>query len=377
MAIRFEVLNEDGAARLGRLYTPHGVVDTPVFMPVGTQGTVKAMTPEELRVLGAQMILGNTYHLYLRPGVEIIREAGGLHQFMHWDGPILTDSGGYQVFSLAPLRRLTAEGVIFRSHLDGSEHLFTPEKVVAIQEALGSDIAMVLDECPPYPASWEEVAAAVARTTAWAGRSLAAQTTKQALFGIVQGGVYRDLREQSARELVALDFPGYAIGGLSVGEPKELMYQVLDWTVPLLPPEKPRYLMGVGHPDDIIEAVARGVDMFDCVLPTRLGRHGGALTSFGRLNIRNACYARDFGPLLPGCDCYTCQNYSRAYIHHLVRAGEILGLRLLTTHNLHFLLKLTREIRVAIGRGEFGLFRACWRERLGANQAELEVEGGA
>lgn len=376
MALRFEILKQDGAARLGRLYTPHGVVDTPVFMPVGTQGTVKAMTPEELRALGAQMILGNTYHLYLRPGETIIREAGGLHQFIHWDGPILTDSGGYQVFSLAPLRRLTAEGVIFRSHLDGSEHLFTPEKVVTLQEALGSDIAMVLDECPPYPASRAEVAAAVARTTAWAARSLAAQTAAQALFGIVQGGVYRDLREQSARELVALDFPGYAIGGLSVGEPKELMYQVLDWTVPLLPPEKPRYLMGVGHPDDIIEAVARGVDMFDCVLPTRLGRHGGALTPFGRLNIRNACYARDFGPLVPGCDCYACRNYSRAYLHHLVRAGEILGLRLLTTHNLHFLLKLTTEIRAAIARGELGSLRARWRAQ-GEALAEPGEEGSA
>lgn len=375
--IRFEVLKQDGAARLGRLYTPHGVVDTPVFMPVGTQGTVKAMTPEELRALGAQMVLGNTYHLYLRPGTEIIREAGGLHRFMHWNGPVLTDSGGYQVFSLAPLRRLTAEGVIFRSHLDGSEHLFTPEKVVSLQEALGSDIAMVLDECPPYPASREEVAAAVARTTAWAARSLAAQSTAQALFGIVQGGVYRDLREQSARELMALDFPGYAIGGLSVGEPKELMYQVLDWTVPLLPPEKPRYLMGVGHPDDIVEAVARGVDMFDCVLPTRLGRHGGALTPLGRLNIRNACYARDFGPLLPGCDCYACQNYSRAYLHHLVRAGEILGLRLLTTHNLHFLFKLTAEIRTAIACGELELLRARWRERYGRNQTVQEAEGNA
>ena len=363
MSFRFEILKQDGLARLGRLYTPHGVVKTPVFIPVGTQGTVKAMTPEELRALGAQMILGNTYHLYLRPGVEIIREAGGLHRFIHWDGPILTDSGGYQVFSLAPLRRLTGEGVIFRSHLDGSEHLFTPEKVVALQELLGSDIAMVLDECPPYPASYEEVTAAVARTTIWAERSLAARSTAQALFGIVQGGVYRDLREKSARELVKLDFPGYAIGGLSVGEPKELMYQVLDWTVPLLPPEKPRYLMGVGHPDDIIEAVARGVDMFDCVLPTRLGRHGGVLTPSGRLNIRNACYARDFGPLVSGCNCYVCQNFSRAYVHHLVRAGEILGVRLLTTHNLFFLLELTAAIRAAIAAGEFASFREQWRQK--------------
>ncbi|HIE12275.1 MAG TPA: tRNA guanosine(34) transglycosylase Tgt [Desulfotomaculum sp.] len=360
MALRFEVLKQDGGARRGRLFLPHGTVETPVFMPVGTQGTVRAMTPEELRALGAEMILGNTYHLYLRPGYEIIREAGGLHRFMNWDGPILTDSGGYQVFSLAPLRRLTGEGVVFRSHLDGSEHLFTPEKVVAIQEALNSDIAMVLDECPPYPAAREEVRAAVERTTAWARRSRAAQTGEQALFGIVQGGVYQDLREKSARELAALDFPGYAVGGLSVGEPKELMYAALDWTIPLLPPEKPRYLMGVGHPEDIVEAVTRGIDMFDCVLPTRLGRHGGALTRSGRLNIRNTACARDFGPLEEGCGCYACRNFTRAYIHHLVRAGEILGVRLLTTHNLHFLLEAMRRIREALESGTFADLPCKW-----------------
>ncbi|MEW6448662.1 MAG: tRNA guanosine(34) transglycosylase Tgt [Bacillota bacterium] len=360
MALRFEILKQDGAARRGRLFLPHGAVETPVFMPVGTQGTVKAMTPEELRALGTQMILGNTYHLYLRPGYEIIREAGGLHRFMNWDGPILTDSGGYQVFSLAPLRRLTAEGVIFRSHLDGSEHLFTPEKVVAVQEALDSDIAMVLDECPPYPAAREKVQAAVERTTAWAERSYAAQTKDQNLFGIVQGGVYEDLRVKSARELTALDFAGYAVGGLSVGEPKDLMYAALDWTVPLLPPRKPRYLMGVGHPEDIVEAVARGIDMFDCVLPTRLGRHGGALTRRGRLNIRNASYAQDFGPLEEGCGCYACRNFTRAYIHHLTRSGEILGVRLLTTHNLYFLMRLTDEIRAAIESGTFTGLREKW-----------------
>lgn len=365
MALRFELLKQDGTARRGRLILPHGAVETPVFMPVGTQGTVKAMTPEELRVLGAQMILGNTYHLYLRPGCEIVREAGGLHRFMNWDGPILTDSGGYQIFSLAPLRRLTGDGVIFRSHLDGSEHLFTPEKVVTVQEALGSDIAMVLDECPPYPAARDEVSAAVERTTAWAERSLAAQTKDQTLFGIVQGGVYQDLREKSARELAVLDFPGYAVGGLSVGEPKDLMYAALDWTIPWLPSGKPRYLMGVGHPEDIVEAVARGIDMFDCVLPTRLGRHGGALTRRGRLNIRNACHARDFGPLEEDCGCYTCRNFTRAYIHHLVRTGEILGVRLLTTHNLHFLLKLTGDIRAAIDSGTFTDLRQKWSPAAG------------
>ncbi|MEW6181800.1 MAG: tRNA guanosine(34) transglycosylase Tgt [Bacillota bacterium] len=363
MGISFQVLGKEGAARLGKLTTAHGVVDTPVFMPVGTQGTVKAMAPEELQALGAGMVLGNTYHLYLRPGCDVIREAGGLHRFMHWDGPILTDSGGYQVFSLGPLRRISPEGVVFRSHIDGSEHLFTPEKVAAIQQDLGSDIAMVLDECPPYPCSREKLREAVERTTSWARRSRhAGNIEEQAVFGIVQGGVYRDLREESARQLVTLDFPGYAIGGLSVGEPKELMLEALDWTVPLLPENKPRYLMGVGAPVDIVEAVARGVDMFDCVLPTRLGRHAGALTYTGRLNIRQARYARDFSPLLEGCGCYACRNFTRAYVRHLVRAGEILGVRLLVIHNLYFTLKLAADIRAAIAAGKFAALRESWRE---------------
>ncbi|MCL6560222.1 MAG: tRNA guanosine(34) transglycosylase Tgt [Firmicutes bacterium] len=378
MALCFDVLHEDGAARLGRLLTPHGAVDTPVFMPVGTQATVRAMTPEELHALGAKMILCNTYHLHLRPGCEIVREAGGLHRFMHWEGPILTDSGGYQVFSLAPLRRITPEGVVFRSHIDGSEHLFTPERVVTLQKDLGSDIAMVLDECPPYPCSRDEARTAADRTTAWAKRSLGkAADGIPALFGIVQGGVYRDLREESAQALAALNFPGYAIGGLSVGEPRELMLAALDWTMPFLPREKPRYLMGVGAPRDIIEAVARGVDMFDCVLPTRLGRHGGALTRKGRLNIRNAQYARDFSPLEEGCGCYACRNFTRAYVHHLVRAGEILGVRLLVTHNLYFTLKLVAEIRSAIAAGRFAAFKEQWLtiDRLEEDSQSNHTEG--
>ncbi|RDV82989.1 tRNA guanosine(34) transglycosylase Tgt [Ammonifex thiophilus] len=359
--MRFEVLAQEGKARWGRLFTPHGVVDTPVFMPVGTQATVKGLTPEELGALGTQILLCNTYHLYLRPGVSIVEEAGGLHRFMRWFGPILTDSGGFQVLSLAPLRKVTDEGVIFRSHLDGSEHLFTPEKVVDLQERLGPDIAMVLDECPPYPASREEIERAVKRTSAWAERSLKVWRRKEVtFFGIVQGGVYRDLRERSVKELVALDFPGYAIGGLSVGEPKELTYAVLDWVVPLLPPDKPRYLMGVGTPEDILEGVARGVDMFDCVLPTRLGRHATVFTRRGRINIRRAAYARDFGPLEEGCQCYTCRHYTRAYLHHLFRAEEMLGPRLLTLHNLHFLFRLMERIREAIASGTFAHLYETW-----------------
>ncbi|MGO0122715.1 tRNA guanosine(34) transglycosylase Tgt [Desulfothermobacter acidiphilus] len=345
---------QEAKARWGRLYTPHGVVDTPVFMPVGTQATVKGLASEELGALGAQILLCNTYHLYLRPGSEIVAQAGGLHRFMHWSGAILTDSGGFQVLSLAPLRRLSDEGVIFRSHLDGSSHLFTPEKVVEIQEQLRPDIAMVLDECPPYPASREAIEHAVRRTSAWAHRSRRAWRREEvSFFAIVQGGVYPDLRERSARELVQLDFPGYAIGGLSVGEPKELTYAMLDYTLPLLPVTKPRYLMGVGTPEDILEGVARGVDMFDCVLPTRLGRHATAFTQRGRINLRRAAYLRDFGPLEEGCSCYTCRHYTRAYLHHLFRAGEMLGPRLVTLHNLHFLFRLTERIREAIASGTF------------------------
>jgi queuine tRNA-ribosyltransferase len=358
VAISFELIKTDPetGARLGRLTTPHGVVDTPVFMPVGTQGTVKTMTPEEVYDLGGRIILSNTYHLYLRPGHELIREAGGLHRFMHWDGPILTDSGGFQVFSLAALRKISDEGVMFQSHIDGSKHLFTPEKVADIEAAIGSDIAMVFDECAPYPCSHEDAVKAHERTIQWARRTreyLDKIGSDQAFFAIVQGSVVRELREASARALVDLDFPGYGVGGLSVGEPKPLMYDALDWTVPLLPAEKPRYLMGVGSPDCVMEAVSRGVDMFDCVLPTRMARHGAVFTTAGRLNLRNAKNARDFGPLDVGCDCYTCRHYSRAYLHHLFKTGEILGLRLATTHNLRFVLELTERIREALVENRF------------------------
>jgi queuine tRNA-ribosyltransferase len=356
MAVSFEVIKQDDLtlARLGQLTTPRGVVDTPVFMPVGTRATVRTMTPEEVRDLGARIILSNTYHLYLRPGHELVREAGGLHRFMHWDGPILTDSGGFQVFSLAPLRKISDDGVEFRSHIDGSRHFFTPEKVVEIQQALGSDIAMVLDECAPYPCSHAEAQDATDRTTRWAERARRMGAGEgQAMFGIIQGSVFRDLRERSARALADLDFPGYGIGGLSVGEPKPLMYEALEWTVPLIPADRPRYLMGVGSPDCLFEAVARGVDMFDCVLPTRMARHGSVFIRTGKLVVRNAGCARDFRPLDPDCGCYTCRHYTRAYVHHLLRVDEVLGIRLTTIHNLHFLLDLTRRIRKAIREGWF------------------------
>ncbi len=333
-------------------------------MPVGTQATVKAMTPEELQASGAGIILSNTYHLYLRPGHDIVRQAGGLHRFMHWDGVILTDSGGFQVFSLGDLRQVTDEGVSFRSHIDGSTHLFTPEKSMEIQMALGSDIAMAFDECAPYPCDYETTKRALVRTTAWAERCLAAHhSDRQVLFGIVQGGTYADLREQSVRELTALDFPGYGIGGLSVGEPKDLMYAMLEQTTPLLPAGKPRYLMGVGSPDCLIEGVIRGVDMFDCVLPTRIARNGTVMTSRGKLVVRNAAYAADFTPLDADCDCYTCRNYTRAYVRHLLKADEILGLRLTTIHNLHFLLRLMAGIRAAIEQDSLPEFRAEFRRR--------------
>ncbi len=352
MAIKFELIKEakDCKARLGKLYTPHGVVETPIFMPVGTRATVKAMTPEEVRDLGAQIILSNTYHLYLRPGHELIKEAGGLHKFMNWHGPILTDSGGFQVFSLGNLRKIKEEGVEFRSHIDGSKHFITPEKSIEIQNALGSDIIMCFDECTPYPCSYEYAKESMERTTRWAKRCKEYHKNwdRQGLFGIVQGSVFRDLREQSARDLVDLGFPGYAIGGLSVGEPMELMCEVLDYTTPLLPKNKPRYLMGVGTPDYLFEAVIRGIDMADCVLPTRVARNGTVLTSRGKLVIRNAKYSRDFSKLDPECDCYACTNYSRAYIRHLFNVNEILGARLTTIHNLYFLIKLMENIREAI-----------------------------
>jgi len=293
--------------------------------------------------------LSNTYHLYLRPGHELIQEAGGLHRFMNWNGPILTDSGGFQVFSLGPLRKVSEEGVTFRSHIDGSEHFFSPEKAMEVQMALGSDIAMAFDECAPYPCSPEYALEALKRTSRWAERCLAVhRREEQGLFGIVQGGTFPDLRKKSASEIVELDFSGYAIGGLSVGEPKDLMYEILDYTVPLLPEEKPRYLMGVGSPDCLVEGVVRGIDMFDCVLPTRLARNGTVLTRKGKLVVRNAEYARDFAPFDPDCSCYACQNYSRSYVRHLIKAGEVLGIRLTTIHNLHFILELMKELREAI-----------------------------
>ena len=351
-AVRYELIKtcKQTGARLGRLHTPHGVIETPIFMPVGTQATVKAMTPEELKDIGSQIILSNTYHLYMRPGHDLIERTGGLHKFMNWDKPILTDSGGFQVFSLGPLRKIKEEGVEFRSHLDGSKHFLSPEKATEIQNALGSDIIMAFDECAPYPADRQYVKNSLERTTRWLERCKAAHKypERQALFGIVQGGMYKDLREQSAREITAIDLPGYAIGGLSVGEPKEMMYEVLDYTVPLLPEDKPRYLMGVGSPDDLLEGVLRGIDMFDCVLPTRIARNGTAMTSQGKVVVRNASYAEDFTSLDPECDCYTCRNYTKAYLRHLIKCNEILGARLLTIHNLHFLLKLMENVREAI-----------------------------
>lgn len=351
MAVTYELIKEckHTKARLGRLHTPHGIIETPIFMPVGTQATVKAMTPEELKAMNAQIILSNTYHLYLRPGADLIREAGGLHRFMNWDRPILTDSGGFQVFSLGPLRKISEDGVTFKSHLDGSTHFMSPETSMEVQMALGSDIVMAFDECAPYPSTWEYTLAALERTTRWAGRCKEALTrSDQALFGIVQGGMYKDLRERSARELTEIDFPGYGIGGLSVGEPKPLMYEILEHTIPFLPADKPRYLMGVGSPDCLIEGVMRGVDMFDCVLPTRIARNGTVMTSAGKVVIKNANNTRDFRPLDEECCCYTCQNYSRAYLRHLFKAEEILGLRLATIHNLHFLLTLMQKVRQAI-----------------------------
>jgi tRNA-guanine transglycosylase len=351
-AVKYELIKtcKQTGARLGRLHTPHGIIETPIFMPVGTQATVKAMTPEELKEIGSQIILSNTYHLYMRPGHDLIERAGGLHKFMNWDKPILTDSGGFQVFSLGPLRKIKEEGVEFRSHLDGSKHFLSPEKATEIQNALGSDIIMAFDECAPYPADRQYVKNSLERTTRWLERCKAAHKypEKQALFGIVQGGMYKELREQSAKEITAIDLPGYAIGGLSVGEPKDMMYEVLDYTVPLLPEDKPRYLMGVGSPDDLLEGVLRGIDMFDCVLPTRIARNGTAMTSQGKVVVRNASYAEDFTSLDPECDCYTCKNYTKAYLRHLIKCNEILGARLLTIHNLHFLLKMMENVREAI-----------------------------
>lgn len=352
----FEVTHvcKQSGARTGILHTPHGDVLTPMFMPVGTLATVKFVSPEEITEMNAGVILANTYHLWLRPGEDIVKEAGGLHKFMNVNNPILTDSGGFQVFSLMENRKITEEGVHFKSHLNGDKLFLSPEKAIQIQNDLGADIIMSFDECPPYPSTREYMQDSVDRTLRWAKRGKEAhKNDKQALFGIVQGGEFEDLRAYSAQELVKMDFPGYSIGGTSVGESKETMYKMIDYAIKYLPLEKPRYLMGVGSTDAILEGVLRGVDMFDCVLPTRIARHGTLMTSTGRLNIRNAKNERDFGPIDAECDCYTCKHYSRAYLRHLIRCNEGLGMRLLSIHNLRFLIKLTEDVRMAIQEDRF------------------------
>ncbi len=369
-ALNFEIkkIDKKTGARLGVMHLPHGDVETPVFMPVGTQATVKSMTPEELKdEVKSHIILSNTYHLYLRPGHELIREAGGLHKFMNWDRNILTDSGGFQVFSLGDLRKITEEGVEFRSHLNGSKHFISPEKSMEIQNALGSDIMMAFDECAPYGASYDYVQKSMRRTTRWAKRckEYHKNTQNQALFGIVQGGFFKDLRKESAKELAKLDFPGYAVGGISVGEPKEEFLDILRYTTPLLPENKPRYLMGVGSPDYLIEAAISGIDMCDCVMPTRMARNGTALTHFGQVNLLNACHAKDFTTLDKECDCYTCKNYTKAYIRHLFKAKEILGARLLSIHNLRFLVNLMENVREAIKQDSLLEFREEFYKKYG------------
>ena len=358
MSIQFRVEGTDGAARAGQLLTPHGSVETPVFMPVGTQATIKGLTPEQVRTVGASLILANTYHLALRPGDALIRELGGLHRFMQWEGPILTDSGGFQVFSLATLVQVSDSGVTFRSHIDGAILELSPERAVEIQENLGSDIAMVLDECPPAGANREQLQHAVRRTIAWAARCQKRyQRQDQALFAIVQGGLDRELRRECAEALIALDFPGYALGGFSVGETPEQMHAALPECASLLPCDKPRYLMGVGRPEDLLAGIAAGIDMFDCVLPTRNGRNAQAFTHTGVLRLRNACHRRDLAPLDPLCDCYCCRHFSRAYLHHLFATEEMLGPILLSLHNLAFYLRLMRQAREAILSGTFTAFR--------------------
>lgn len=377
MSFEFELVARDAemGARAGILETPHGPLPTPVFAPVGTAGTVKALSPRDLTDLGATLILANTYHLFLRPGDELIRDLGGLHTFMAWDAPILTDSGGFQVFSLGESRKIDEDGVTFRSHIDGSLHRFTPERSILIQENLGADIVMCFDECPS-PDDYNYNIAALERTHAWARRCKAAHTrSDQALFGIVQGGVFPDLRIKSAQFLAELDLPGYAIGGLSVGESKEDMHSMLELVLPLLPDDKPRYLMGVGMPEDLVNGIMRGVDIFDCVLPTRLGRNGAALTGGGRINLRNAGFARDPAPIMETCDCYTCQNFSRAYLRHLTHSNEILGHHLISLHNVHFLVDLTRQMRDAIIAGDFSAFASRFLGCFQAAEREIKKSG--
>lgn len=365
MVVNYELVAEDRktGARAGLLHTPHGVFKTPMFMPVGTQATVKTVTPEELEEMGAQIILSNTYHLFLRPGTELIHEAGELHRFMNWNKGILTDSGGFQVFSLGAMRKITEEGVYFRSFLDGSKQFLSPEISIRAQEDLGSDIAMAFDECIPYSADYEYARKSTERTTRWAKRCIKAhQRTDRGIFGIIQGGMYKDLRKQSAMEISSLPFDGMAVGGLSVGEPHDLMYDILEETIQWMPKGKARYLMGVGTPDCLVEGVARGVDMFDCVFPTRVARNGMAMIHTGRMNMKNKQYERDFRPIEESCGCYTCRNYTRAYIRHLYKSEELLVFRLVTIHNLYFLLQFMRDMREAIVQGNFSEFREHFME---------------
>ncbi len=371
MAFRFNLIKKDAAssARLGRIVTSHGEINTPVFMPVGTQATVKTLSPADLTDIGAEIILGNTYHLFLRPGHELIRDFGGIQEFMGWKKPVLTDSGGFQVFSLADLRKIGEEGVTFQSHIDGgAKHFITPEYAVEIQESLGADIIMAFDECIPFPATHDYARESLERTLRWASRCRAAKKdTGQALFGIVQGGMYPELRKHSAEALIEIGFEGYALGGLSVGETKPVMYEMIEASVPTLPQDKPRYLMGVGTPEDLVEGVDRGIDMFDCVMPTRNARNGTFFTSFGKVVIRNAQYERDKQPIDPECECSTCRTFTRAYLRHLFNANEVLALRLGTIHNLFFYLQLMRSIRTSIEQGRFREFKREFlakRERL-------------
>ncbi|MDD5728410.1 MAG: tRNA guanosine(34) transglycosylase Tgt [Victivallales bacterium] len=366
--MNFKILHKDTTsnARLGEFTTLHGSVTTPVFMPVGTQATVKALMPSTLKESGVEMILGNAYHLYLRPGTKIIKSAGGLHRFMNWDRPILTDSGGYQVFSLSILCKINDDGVIFQSHIDGSTHFIGPRECLQIQDALGSDICMVLDECAGYPCEKNDARIAMDRTLAWARVSRDVRMSGGHVFGIVQGSTYKDLRQECAEKLAAMDFDGYAIGGVSVGESPELIYDIVDYTAPFLPENKPRYVMGMGTPEDILESVGHGVDMFDCIIPTRYGRTGAAFTGQGKINLRNAAHTEDLTPIDPECDCYLCRNFSRAYVRHLFYANEMLGPQLLSLHNIHFYINLIRQIREAIKADRYADFKTAFLKKYSA-----------
>ena len=372
-AVWYELIKEEKhtGARLGILHTPHGSFPTPMYMPVGTLATIKGLSPEELKEMGADVVLANTYHLWLRPGEDLVAEAGGLHKFMNWDKGILTDSGGFQVFSLSDMRKITEEGVHFRNHINGEKLFLSPEKAIHIENQLGADIIMSFDECPPFDQSYDYVKRSIERTTRWAERGLRAhqRPQDQALFGILQGAGYKDLRLAHAQDMIAMDFPGYSIGGLSVGESKEEMNQVLDYLTPVMPKHKPRYLMGVGSPDSLIDGVIRGVDMFDCVLATRIARNGTCMTSQGRLVVKNAQYARDFRPIDEKCDCYTCKHYSRAYIRHLIKCDEIFGLRLASIHNVYFLLNLMKQVRYHIENDSLLDFRQAFFEEYGYSKA--------